>query len=172
MAAMRGAFGPARDPGELFELGSAAARWAVIAAVVAICLACLSLPVARGGPPEVFLPIFLCFSAAYVVAGAIGWMVRPANSTGPLLLAIGLAGSLILLGASGLPWIGIVTQASATTATVLLSEGATSSPSRLPMTASATPIPAEGAASTASSTGWRPSTGRSRSTARAVRAPA
>jgi signal transduction histidine kinase len=120
MAAMRGALSPARDPGRLFELGSATARWAVISVVVAICLACLSLPVARGGPPEIFLPIFLCFSAAYVVAGAIGWMLRPDNPTGPLLLAIGLAGSMILLGATGLPWIGIVTQGSATTATVLL----------------------------------------------------
>lgn len=117
---MARALSPARIGGLRLDLGSASVRWTVITIVVAASLGCLALPVARGGPPEVFLPIFICFSAAYVVAGAIGWMLRPANATGPVLLAIGLAGALILTGATGLPWIGIVTQASATTATILL----------------------------------------------------
>ena len=46
-------------------------------------LACLAVPMVRGGSPAIFWPIFVCFSAAYLVAGAIGWMVRPGNPTGP-----------------------------------------------------------------------------------------
>jgi signal transduction histidine kinase len=91
-----------------------------IALVGAASIGCLAIPIATGGQPAIFLPIFICFSASYVVAGAIGWTLRPSNPVGPLLLAIGLAGAFILLGATGLPWIGIVTQASATTATILL----------------------------------------------------
>ena len=84
------------------ELGSPAVRWMVIALVGAASLGCLAIPIANGGQPAIFLPIFICFSAAYVVAGAIGWTLRPLNPIGPLLLAIGLAGAFILLGATGL----------------------------------------------------------------------
>lgn len=106
--------------GRPLRLSSPAARLAAVAAVAVICLSCLAVPIASGVPPEIFVLIFACFSAAYVVAGGIGWMVRPRNPTGPLLLAIGLGGALILLGFAPIPWIGIATQLSATSATVLL----------------------------------------------------
>ena len=111
---------PSGVGGERVASGSAGVRRVGIMAAVAISLACLAVPVVRGGSPEIFVPIFLCFSAAYLVAGAIGWIVRPRNSTGPLLLAIGVFGALILLGAAPISWIGTITQLSATTATVLL----------------------------------------------------
>ena len=120
LPAMSDAPSSLRDHTPLPELVSPAVRWLVIALVVTACLGCLAIPIATGGQPAIFLPIFICFSAAYVVAGAIGWTLRPANRIGPLLLAVGLAGAFILLGATGLPWIGVVTQASATTATILL----------------------------------------------------
>jgi len=66
-------------------------RHAVIAIVVAISLAYLTV---RAGL------IFACFSLPYLVAGAIGWLRKPINPTGPLLIAIGLGGALILLGAT------------------------------------------------------------------------
>jgi signal transduction histidine kinase len=120
MPDMRATRHPSGVGGERVARGIADIRRAGTAAAVAISLACLAVPVARGGTPEIFLPIFLCFSAAYVIAGAIGWMLRPPNPTGPLLLAIGASGALILLGAAPISWIGTVTQLGATTATVLL----------------------------------------------------
>jgi hypothetical protein len=112
---------PSGVGGERVAHDSAEVRRVGIAVAVAISLACLAVPVVRGGSPEIFLPIFLCFSAAYLVAGGIGWMLRPRNPTGPLLLAIGVSGAVILLGAAPISWIGTVTQLGATTATVLLS---------------------------------------------------
>jgi len=120
MPQMHATLSPSGVGGERLATGSAGLRWVGITAAVAISLACLAVPVLRGGSPEIFLPIFLCFSAAYLVAGAIGWLVRPRNSTGPILLMIGVAGALILLGAAPISWIGTLTQLSATTATVLL----------------------------------------------------
>jgi signal transduction histidine kinase len=117
---MQATLGPSGVGGERAAPVSAEARRVWIGAAVAISLACLAVPVVRGGSPDIFLPIFLCFSAAYVAAGAIGWMVRPRNPTGPLLLAIGVLGALILLGGLPMSWIGSVTQLSATSATVLL----------------------------------------------------
>jgi len=120
MGQMHATLSPSGVGGERVAPGSPGLRWVGIAAAVAISLACLAVPVVRGGSPEIFMPIFLCFSAAYLVAGGIGWIVRPRNATGPILLAIGVAGALILLGALPISWIGTVTQLSATTATVLL----------------------------------------------------
>jgi signal transduction histidine kinase len=111
---------PSGVGGERVTSGSADVRRVGIAVAIAVSLACLAVPVLRGGSPEIFVPIFVCFSAAYLVAGAIGWIARPRNTTGPLLLAIGVAGALILLGAAPISWIGTITQLSATTATVLL----------------------------------------------------
>jgi signal transduction histidine kinase len=120
MPHVRATLSPSGVGGERVASRSAGVRRVGIAAAVAISLACVAVPVVRGGSPEIFVPIFLCFSAAYLVAGAIGWGVRPRNPTGPLLLAIGVSGALILLGAAPISWIGTVTQLSATTATVLL----------------------------------------------------
>jgi len=107
---------PSGVGGERVAHDSAEVRRVGIAVAVAISLACLAVPVVRGGSPE----IFLCFSAAYVVAGGIGWMLRPGNPTGPLLQAIGVSGAVILQGAAPISWIGTVTLLGATTATVLL----------------------------------------------------
>jgi len=120
MPEMHATLHPSGVGGERVAHDSAEVRRVGIAVAVAISLACLAVPVVRGGSPEIFLPIFLCFSA-YLVAGGIGWMLRPRNPTGPLLLAIGVSGAVILLGAAPISWIGTVTQLGATTATVLLS---------------------------------------------------
>ena len=117
---MRATLEPSGVGSDLVAAGPAHRRRLVIAAAAVISLACLAVPVTHGGTASIFLPIFVCFSAAYLVAGAIGWMVRPRNPTGPLLLTIGLCGAAILLGASPISWIGTVTQLGATTATVLL----------------------------------------------------
>jgi signal transduction histidine kinase len=120
MPEMHATLHPSGVGGERVADDSADLRRVGIAAAVAISLACLAVPIMRGGTLGIFLPIFLCFSAAYLVAGGIGWMLRPRNPTGPLLLAIGVSGALILLGAAPVSWIGTVTQLGATTATVLL----------------------------------------------------
>ena len=94
-----------------------------IAAMVAICIAAVAaalVPIANGRPPGMPAFIFACFSAPWLVAGAVAWTRRPGNPTGPVLLAIGLCGALILVGAAPVGGIGAVTQAAATTATVLL----------------------------------------------------
>jgi signal transduction histidine kinase len=93
---------------------------AAIVVVAAVSVACLMVPLAYEPSPAFPLFLFACFAAPYLVAGAIGWMLRPRNATGPLLLAIGVGGALILVAAAPIPGIGIVSQLSATTATVLL----------------------------------------------------
>lgn len=120
MVEVRATLIPSRVGGRLVGLDPAAARPVVIPLVAAISLSCLAVPLSRGGPLEIIAPIFICFSAAYVFAGSIGWILKPRNLTGPVLMVIGLCGAFSLLGAAPIPWIGTVTQLSATTATVLL----------------------------------------------------
>ena len=95
-------------------------RNAVIVVISVAAVAAALVPIANGRPPGMPAFIFACFSAPWLVAGAVAWTRRPGNVTGPVLLAIGLCGALILLGAAPVPGIDVVTQAAATTATVLL----------------------------------------------------
>jgi signal transduction histidine kinase len=110
----------ARVPAVLSDVASPAGRRVVIAVVTGLAVGSLAVAIASGPSPWLPIFIFASFSAPYLVAGAIGWLRRPGNPTGPLLLAIGLGGGLILLGDGRSAWSGVVSQVSATVATVLL----------------------------------------------------
>jgi signal transduction histidine kinase len=95
-------------------------RQAVIAAVTIICVVCAVVAVAYGRPPEFIAFVFTCWAGAYIVAGAVGWMRHPDNPTGPMLLAVGLGGGLVMLGMTPIPALKVVKELSAGIATVIL----------------------------------------------------
>ena len=84
------------------------------------CLGIAGLTIASGRPPEFVAFVFTCWCGAYLVAGGIGWIRRPDNPTGPLLLVIGIAGALVMLGMTQVPLFKVVKDVSASVGTVVL----------------------------------------------------
>lgn len=78
MAGMGAPVTRARYPAALSGFASPASRWTVIAIVAAVSIACLMVPLVYGPSPVFPVFVFACFSAPYLVAGSIGWMLRPA----------------------------------------------------------------------------------------------
>jgi hypothetical protein len=95
-------------------------RQAILAALIVACLAAAATTIAFGRPPEFVAFVFTCWCGAYLVAGGIGWIRRPDSPTGPLLLVIGVAGALVMLGMTQIPVLKLVKDISASVATVVL----------------------------------------------------
>jgi signal transduction histidine kinase len=95
-------------------------RQAILAALIVACLAAAATTIAFGRPPEFVAFVFTCWCGAYLVAGGIGWIRRPDTPTGPLLLVIGVAGALVMLGMTQIPVLKLVKDISASVATVVL----------------------------------------------------
>jgi signal transduction histidine kinase len=68
-------------------------RWALTAAAFGLALIGPAVAVSEGYPQEVVLGYTTGFMA-WLIAGSIAWMQRPANYTGPLMIAAGVTGAL------------------------------------------------------------------------------
>jgi signal transduction histidine kinase len=95
-------------------------RQVTLALLTIACLGIAGLTIASGRPPEFVAFVFTCWCGAYLVAGGIGWVRRPDNPTGPLLLVIGIAGALVMLGMTQVPLFKVVKDVSASVGTIVL----------------------------------------------------